>query len=112
MLPPLVGLTDQTKEKPFGGLGEAENVVVEFTGTVTGEGLTVSLRGRGFGFGNPFSKLEPLPQLVRVGVAKGSAILMMNSRILAFDETTACGLRRTCATTLCLRVLLTKAPKD
>ena len=100
MFPPLVGLTDQTKEKPFGGLGEAENVVVEFTGTVTGEGLTVSLRGRGFGFGNPFSKREPLPQLVRVGMPKSSAILMRNSRVLAFEEVSVCGLISICATTL------------
>ena len=72
MVPPLVGLTDQTRTNPGGGLGEALKVVVEPGATLAEAGSTVSFRATGIGFGDAFSTCEPFPQLVRIEIANAS----------------------------------------
>ena len=73
-VPPLIGLTDQTRENPDGGFGEAVNVVVDPGATVAEGGVTVIFRGRGGGFEAAFWTCEPfpLPQLVSNVIANAS----------------------------------------
>jgi hypothetical protein len=95
IVPPLLGFTDQTRENPGGGLGEAVKVVVEPMATAIGAGITASLRGRGVGFGKPFSVLEPVPQPVRPRImTKTNARAVRRSSIpsFAFKGTAASGL--------------------
>lgn len=82
--PAVAGLTDQTTENPGGGLGEAVNVVVDPAPTVTGEGSTVRVTGRGLGFGKPFSVAEPLPQSASPAMTTVSAKATKMRRALSF----------------------------
>jgi hypothetical protein len=99
MVPAVAGLTDQTTENPCGGLGEALNVVVDPAATVTEEGLTASLTGKGLGFGKPFSEAAPPPHAILPGRTKASPMEMTTRSLLGFrcEAGTASGLIGRCA---------------
>src|SRR5215472_2963610 len=84
MVPQFVGLTDQTRENPAGGFGEAVNVVVDPGPTVAESGSTVIFRARGAGFETVFSTGEPFPQLVRNAIANASPSRIAKASLPSF----------------------------
>ena len=90
IVPALPGFTDHARENPSRGLGEAVNVIIDPGATVTEEGLTMSLTGKGFGFGNPFSASEPLPQLVSHGIANITAEAARTTALVLCLSTKLC----------------------